>query len=106
MAEDYEPRWNAGAIGRIPDDDSLVYRDDAVFGPSFYCASPGQAEEAARMLSALQRCADALRALIRPEKDFKVGETMSRVAEATAALMELDESAATERLKRGDGSCR
>lgn len=55
-----EPRWNAGAIGRIPEDDSLVYRDDAVYGPRFYAASPSAAEEAARLLNEMQDRLDRL----------------------------------------------
>ena len=46
--------WQAGAIGRIPEDDSLVWRDDAVYGPQFYAASPGDAEKAASILNALE----------------------------------------------------
>jgi len=55
-----EPRWHAGAIGRIPDDDSLVYRDDAVYGPQFYAATPAAAEEAARILNEMQDKLDEL----------------------------------------------
>lgn len=61
--DEREPRWNAGAIGRIPEDDSLVYRDDAVSGPQFYARSPSEAEVAAAQLNRLQRCADALEEL-------------------------------------------
>ena len=46
--------WYAGAIGRIPEDDSLVWRDDAVFGKQFYAASPSEAEKAAAYLNELE----------------------------------------------------
>jgi hypothetical protein len=52
--QEREPRWHAGAVGRIPDDDSLVYRDDAVYGPQFYAKSPSAAEEASRLLNDLE----------------------------------------------------
>lgn len=45
--------WCAGAIG-TGDDDSLVFRDDAVFGPKFYAATPEDAEIAARILNELE----------------------------------------------------
>jgi len=46
--------WRAGAIGRIPDDDALVWRDDAVYGAQFYAATPTEAEGAARLLNDLE----------------------------------------------------
>ena len=46
--------WYAGAVGRIPEDDCLVYRDDAVHGPQFYAATPEDAEAAARQLNAAE----------------------------------------------------
>ncbi len=49
-----DPPWQAGAIGRIPDDDALVWRDDAAFGPQFYAASPKEAEDAAVLLNDLE----------------------------------------------------
>lgn len=52
--EDEDP-WYAGAIGRIPEDDSLVFRDDAVFGLMFYARSPEEAELAAKYLNDLER---------------------------------------------------
>lgn len=53
--------WYAGAIGKIPEDDSLVYREDAMFGPSFYAASPQEADRAARILNDLERHIDKIR---------------------------------------------
>jgi hypothetical protein len=47
--------WYAGAIGRMPEDDSLVWRDDAVFGPQFYAANPTEAEKAAQILNDLEQ---------------------------------------------------
>jgi hypothetical protein len=52
---DTDGPWYAGAIGRIPEDDSLVYRDDAMFGPQFYAASPQDAEIAAKLLNDLEK---------------------------------------------------
>jgi hypothetical protein len=49
-----EGPWYAGAIGRIPDDDSLVYREDAVWGAKFYAGTPAEAELAARFLNDLE----------------------------------------------------
>ena len=46
--------WRAGAIGRIPEDDALVWRDDAAFGPQFYAASSDEAAKAARILNELE----------------------------------------------------
>lgn len=43
--------WYAGALGKDPEDDALVYRDDAVTGPQFYAASPGEARTAAAILN-------------------------------------------------------
>jgi len=55
MASDVEDGpWYAGAIGRIPDDDCLVWRDDAMWGPQFYAASVEDAEHAAKLLNALE----------------------------------------------------
>jgi len=47
--------WHAGAIGRDPKDQSLVWRDDAVNGPNFYAASPEEAELAAHYLNKLEK---------------------------------------------------
>jgi hypothetical protein len=52
--------WYAGAIGRIPEDDSLVWRDDAVFGPQFYAASPKEAETIAKILNDLEHKASTI----------------------------------------------
>jgi len=49
-----EPRWNAGAVGRIPEDDALVWRDDAMTGPQFYAASESEAAVAAKQLNLVQ----------------------------------------------------
>ena len=49
-----EGPWMAGAIGRIPDDEALVWRDDAVFGPQFYAASLDEAAKAVRILNDLE----------------------------------------------------
>jgi len=46
--------WYAGAIGRLPEDDSLVFREDAVYGAQFRAASPKEAEDAARILNDLE----------------------------------------------------
>jgi hypothetical protein len=59
-----EPHWSAGAIGRIPDDDSLVFRDDAIFGKQFYAASPSEAEAAARFLNEIEDRVDAAERLL------------------------------------------
>jgi hypothetical protein len=47
--------WYAGAIGKSPKDDSLVYQGDAVHGRQFYAASPSEAERAADILNELER---------------------------------------------------
>ena len=52
---DEDGPWYAGAIGRIPEDDALVWRDDAVHGPQFYAASSDDAETAARLLNDLEK---------------------------------------------------
>ncbi len=52
--KEYEPPWHAGAIGRIPEDDALVWRDDAMNGPQFYAANPSEAETAAQILNKLE----------------------------------------------------
>lgn len=52
---DEDDPWCAGAVGRIPEDDSLVWRDDAIHGPQFYAASPADAETAARFLNELEK---------------------------------------------------
>lgn len=49
-----EGPWQAGAIGRVPEDDALVWRDDAVTGPQFYAATPTEAEDAAKLLNDLE----------------------------------------------------
>jgi hypothetical protein len=49
-----EGPWEAGAIGRIPDDNSLVYRGDAVTGVQFYARTPDDAAQAARSLNELE----------------------------------------------------
>jgi hypothetical protein len=75
-----EPHWSAGAIGRIPDDDSLVFRDDAVYGKQFYAASPSEAEAAARFLNEIEDRADAkpdMPALLR-----RADEALKRAREA------------------------
>ena len=46
--------WTAGAIGKSPEDDALVWRDDAVFGPTFYARSTKDAEVAAKHLNDLE----------------------------------------------------
>lgn len=51
MTKEEDMPWYAGAIGRIPEDDSLVYREDAVFGPQFYARSPHDAGLAAQLLN-------------------------------------------------------
>jgi hypothetical protein len=49
-----EGPWLAGAIGRIPEDDALVWRDDAVSGPQFYARTPADAARAACILNELE----------------------------------------------------
>ena len=56
-----EGPWEAGAIGRIPDDDSLVYRGDAVTGTQFYARTPEDAEQATRALNDLESRLDVVR---------------------------------------------
>jgi len=53
--DDWEPPWHAGAIGRIPEDDALVWRDDAIYGAQFYAANASEAEIAAQLLNELER---------------------------------------------------
>lgn len=53
--DEREPRWNAGAMGREPEDDALVWRDDAVTGAQFYAASPAEAARAAAILNDMER---------------------------------------------------
>jgi hypothetical protein len=59
-----EGPWEAGAIGRIPDDDSLVYRDDAVTGAQFYARTVEDAVLAARRLNELEAEVTSLRAAL------------------------------------------
>ena len=91
--------WQAGAVGRIPQDDPLVWRDDAVDGPQFYAATPGDAEIAASQLNALEaRIAELERALsdarevamsTRPEPTG--GKTMSVSTDDTVVACAHDE---------------
>jgi hypothetical protein len=46
--------WQAGAIGLIPKDDGLVWRDDAVFGKQFYALNNKEAQIAADILNRLE----------------------------------------------------
>lgn len=73
--------WYAGAVGRTPDDDALVWRDDAVSGSQFYAASPKQAEVAAVILNGVA-------------SRLAAAEAKAREAEAElAAAVELHERA-------------
>ena len=82
--DDDDP-WHAGAIGRIPDDDSLVWRDDATTGPQFWAASLKQAETAAVILNALER-----RLIPSTPPDWRGAlEEERRVTARTAALEQL-----------------
>jgi hypothetical protein len=53
--EEQELPWCAGAIGRIPQDDALVYREDAMTGLSFYALNANEAEIAAQYLNDLEK---------------------------------------------------
>jgi hypothetical protein len=55
--------WHAGAIGKYPQDDALVWRDDAVSGPQFFVATPHDAMVAAAHLNGLERMVARLRLL-------------------------------------------
>jgi hypothetical protein len=46
-----EGPWFAGAIGHSPQDDALVWRDDATTGASFYAANPHEAKKAVIILN-------------------------------------------------------
>jgi hypothetical protein len=53
-ANEEDGPWQAGAVGRTPQDDALVWRNDAVSGPHFYAAGPTDAERATVLLNSLE----------------------------------------------------
>jgi hypothetical protein len=80
--------WQAGAVGRNPQDDALVWRNDAVSGPHFYAAGPADAERATVLLNALEaRIAELELALIED-----VSEERSRRLDVEKRIAELEDS--------------
>lgn len=81
-SDDRRP-WIAGAIGKSPHDDALVWRDDAMHGPKFWAATPGDATEAARLLNDLESLAECP-----PVASDEIAALMADVARLTTELGE------------------